>query len=36
MFCSEDYKASCAGGGGSAGQGGQDGVPEHVEQYKKE
>ncbi len=28
MFCSEDYKASCAGGGGSAGQGGQDGVPE--------
>ncbi|KTF80216.1 hypothetical protein cypCar_00029520 [Cyprinus carpio] len=28
MFCSEDYKTSCAGGGGSAGQGGQDGVPE--------
>lgn len=28
MFCSEDYKASCAGGGGSAGQGGQDGVSE--------
>uniref|UniRef100_A0A671PJ69 Proline-rich protein 12-like n=1 Tax=Sinocyclocheilus anshuiensis TaxID=1608454 RepID=A0A671PJ69_9TELE len=28
MFCSEDYKASCAGGGGSAGQGGEDGVPE--------
>ncbi|KAL0197744.1 hypothetical protein M9458_006284, partial [Cirrhinus mrigala] len=28
MFCSEDYKPSCAGGGGSAGQGSQDGVPE--------
>ncbi|XP_051572694.1 proline-rich protein 12-like isoform X2 [Myxocyprinus asiaticus] len=31
MFCSEDYKASCAGGGESAGQGGQDGVPEACE-----
>ncbi|XP_056608647.1 proline-rich protein 12 [Triplophysa dalaica] len=28
MFCSEDYKTSCAGGGGSSAQGGQEGVSE--------
>lgn len=28
MFCSEDYKTSCAGGSGSSAQGGQDGVSE--------